>query len=53
MKGYFVALFAHNRVFQYRISELIRSSVNGYLSTGLVPGESCLYLPLEDRKSVV
>ena len=51
MKGYFVALFAHNRVFQYRISELIRSSVNGYLSTGLVPGESCLYLPLEIYES--
>lgn len=47
MKGYFVALFAYNRVYQYKISELIQSSVDGYVSTHLVPGEHPIYLPLE------
>ena len=51
MKGYFVTLFAHSRVFQYKISDLIRSSVNGYISTSLVPGERRLYLPLEIHES--
>lgn len=47
MRGFFVALFAYNRVYQYKISELIQSSVNGYISTHLVPGENRIYLPLE------
>lgn len=47
MRGFFVALFAYNRVYQYKISELIQSSVNGYISNRLVPGENRIYLPLE------
>ena len=47
MKGYFVVLFANNRVYQHKMSELIQASVNGYVSTQLVPGEKRIYLPLE------
>ena len=47
MKGFFVAIFAYNRVYQYKMSELIQSSVNGYISNHLVPGENRIYLPLE------
>ena len=47
MKCFFVALFVNNRVYQYKASELVQSSVNGYLSTKLVPGENRIYLPLE------
>ena len=47
MKGFFVALFAYNRVYQYKISELVQSSVNGFIGTHLVPGEQRIYLPLE------
>ena len=51
MNGYFVTLFVHNRVYQYKASELIQSSVNGYVSTSLVPGADRIYLPLEINES--
>ena len=50
MKCFFVALFVYNRVYQYKVSELARSSVNGYIGENLVPGEKRIYLPLEIRE---
>lgn len=46
MSNFFVSLFINNRVYQYKIDELIQNSTNGYISENLVFGSKDIYFPL-------
>ena len=46
MSNFFIALFISNRVYQYKIDELIQNSSNGYIKENLVLGSKNIYFPL-------
>ncbi len=47
MSKLLVALFINNRVYQYKIDEIIQNSSNGYIDKTLVRGNKKIYFPVQ------
>lgn len=56
MKKLFVVLFIKDKVFQYKIDELIQNTVNGFVDSSFATGETNIYLPIQikgDKYNIV